>query len=298
MENRPGRFHGIVVSEGMEVMVSMMPQLQILDEHQMNIYGPSRGFALILSVAALVVGMLIMGRMKGLYAAVSLAFTLVMVIFFMVALIVRGGSPVPLALGTAIVTTAFTLGMVSGFSRQTLAAIAGTGAGLVAAGLFSIIFSRLANISGIHLEDARQILYHTPPDIFIRIPDLFFAGVIIAASGAVEDAAMSISSASFEIKEQSPAITARRLYRSGMRIGGDILGANANTFILALAGASLTTVIMITLFGFPFLRVINLDLVAIEVIRSVAATMGMLIGIPATALFSALLATRGDKKGR
>jgi len=298
IENPMERFYGLQLRAGMEVLVSVLPGVEYLAVYNMGVYGPSRAPVLIGSILLLVVGMLIMGRKKGLYAALSLAFTLIMVIFFLVAAIVRGQNPVVFALLTAVITTSFTLGMVGGIGRQTLAAIGGTWAGLLAAGLFSALIGRLSHVSGLNLEDARQVLYNSPPDIFIRIPDLFFAAVIIAASGAVVDAAMSISSAAFEIKEQSPAITTRRLYRSGMHIGGDILGANANTLILALTGASMSTMILIVLFGFPYLRVINLDFVAIEIIQSVSATMGMLIGIPATAIFSAILATRYDKKDK
>ncbi|MCL2216964.1 MAG: YibE/F family protein [Defluviitaleaceae bacterium] len=292
--NTLSRFANLYMRDGMEVLVSILPDIEYLEAHFMGIYGPSRGPVVIGSVGLLVVSMLIMGRKKGFFAALALGFTMVSVVFFLVSFLALGYSPVVFSLLTAIITTTFTLLMVSGFSRQSLAAVAGTWTGLVFAGLLSVLLGRLGNVSGLNLEDARQMLYNSPPDIFLRIPDMFFAGVIIAASGVVVDAAMSISSSVFEIKEQSPGITSKRLYRSGMHIGGDILGANSNTLILALTGASLPTMILIVLFGFPYLRVINLDFVAIEVIQSVSAAMGMIFAIPATALFSSLLATRNQ----
>jgi uncharacterized membrane protein len=298
MENVMTRFSSLQLSEGMDVMVSRMPDVEYLEAHSMSVYGPSRAPILFGAIALLVLSMIIMGRKKGLYAAVSLAFTLVTVVFFMVAFIIRGYSPVVFALLTAVITTSFTLFMVGDFSLQSVAAVAGAWAGLVAAGLLSVIIGRISHVSGVHMDHAQQLLYNSPPDIFLRIPELFFAAVIIASSGAVVDASMSISSSVFEIKEQSPSITAKRLYRSGMNIGGDILGANSNTLILAFAGSSITTILLIVLFGFPYLRIINLDLVAIEIIQSVAATMGMIITIPATALLSAALATSYEKKGK
>ena len=286
------RFENLYIRSGMEILISVMPEIDHLAAYVMNVYGPSREPLLIAAIVLLIVSMIIMGRRKGFYAVIALGFTLVTVLFFMVAFIVQGYSPVVFSLATAVITTSYTLLMVSGVSRQSVAAIAGTWAGLAFAGVLSLILGRLGHVSGLNLEDARHMMYHASPDAFLRIPDMFFAGVIVAASGVVVDAAMSVSSAVFEIKEQSPGITASRLYRSGMRIGGDILGANSNTLILAFIGASLPTVILIVLFGFPYLRVINLDIVAIEIIQSVSATMGMIIAIPATALFSSLLAAR------
>ena len=290
--NHMARFSNLYMGEGMNILVSVMPGLEYLDADFMNIYGPSRGRVLIGAVVFLIVSMLIMGRRKGFYAVITLGFTLITVLFFMVAFIVQGYSPIVFSLLTAVITTSFTLLMVSGFSRQSFSAIAGTWTGLIFAGLLSVILGRMGHVSGLHLEDARQMLYNAPNDIFLRIPDMFFAGVIIAASGVVVDAAMSISSAVFEIKAQSPGMTARRLYKSGMTIGGDILGANSDTLILALTGASLPTIILVVLFGFPQLRILNLDIVAIEIIQGVSATMGLIFTIPATAIFSALLAAR------
>jgi len=295
IENQLTRFSSLILSPGMDVLVSVLPGVEYLAAYNMGVYGPSRRPVLFGAVGLLLVSMLIMGQKKGFYAAIALAFTLVTVVFFMVAAIIHGHSPVVFSLLTAIITTAYTLLMVSGVSRQSLAAIGGTWVGLIFAGLLSVLLGRLGHVSGLHLDGASQMLYHSPPDTFLRIPDLFFAAVIIAASGVVVDAAMSISSSVFEIREQSPGITAVRLYRSGMRIGGDVLGANSNTLILAFTGASLPTVILIVLFGFSGLRIINLDLVAIEIIQSVSATMGMIFAIPATAFFSATLATLYEK---
>lgn len=293
--NTLGRFSNLYMRDGMEILVSILPDIEHLEVHSMGIYGPSRSRVLFAAIGLLLVSMLIMGRKKGFFAAVALGFTLITVLFFMVGFIVRGHSPVVFSLITAILTTAYTLFMVSGISRQSVSAIMGTWTGLVFAGLLSVILGRIGHVSGLHLDDARQMMYHAPPDVLLRIPEMFFAGVIIAASGVVVDAAMSISSAVFEIKEQSPNISTKQLYRSGMNIGGDILGANSNTLILAFTGASLPTIILIVLFGFPYLRIINLDLVAIEIIQSVSATMGMIFAIPATALFSALLASKAEK---
>jgi len=292
------RFGSPELSNGMEITVSIMPDIEYLSADVMNVYGPSRNNVLIGSVIFLIISMLIMGRKRGLYAAVSLGFTLVTVLFFMVNFIVQGHNPITFSLITVIITTTFTLLMVSGFSKQSLSAIAGTWVGLVCAGLLTIILGRLGHISGLNLEDANQMLNHAPPDIFLRIPEMFFAGVIVAASGVVVDAAMSISSATFEIKEQSPNISTKALYRSGMNIGGDILGANSNTLILAFAGASLPTVILIVLFGFPYLRIINMDFLAIEIIQAVSATMGMIFTIPATAVFASWLATKEISYGK
>lgn len=298
LENNLNRFRQIHLHEGMTVVVSMVTDLTELTHEDMAIYGPYRGSVLLGSVLFLCVVMVLIGRQKGLYAMVTLGFTLTTVVFFLVEAIVNGGNPLVYALLTALITTTFTLGMVSGLGKQTLASLVGVVVGLLGAGGLHVLVGRMAHVSGMHLDEAMQIFYHSPLEWVIGIPELFFATIIILASGVVVDTAISIASSVFEIKAQNPAIQGRVLYRSGMHIGGDILGANANTLILALMGAALPTVILLVLFGFSPLRILSLDVLAIQVVQSVTATMGMLVTIPATALVSAMFATHSERGDR
>ena len=296
VEHELTRFHNLYLSESLDVLVSILPEATTLTVYNISIYGPSRGPVLVLALFLLGVGMVVVGRSKGLYAIISLIFTFITIIFLLIHGIVTGGSPVFLSIITSFLIISFTTGMISGATKQTLASISGALIGLFIAGLASFLLGRFTHISGIHLEGVRHVLYHTPPEIFIRIQDLFFAVVIIATTGAMIDSSISISSTVFEVKEQSSKKTWLELYKSSMQVGRSVLGANVNTLILAFAGTSLVTVLLIVLFGFPNLRIINLDLVAIEIIQGASATVGMLVGIPATGFLSAQLATNEKKK--
>jgi uncharacterized membrane protein len=81
-----------------------------------------------------------------------------------------------------------------------------------------------------------------------------------------------------------------------MQVGRSVLGANVNTLILAFAGTSLVSVLLIVLFGFSHLRILNFEWVAIEIIQGTSAIVGMLVAIPVTAFFAAYLATKDEKR--
>jgi len=188
--------------------------------------------------------------------------------------------------------------MIGGATKESLASIGGAVIGLLTAGIASFVLGNVTRISGIHLDGARQVLYHTPLNTVISIQDLFFAVVIIATTGAMIDSSISIASSAFELKTQSKKLSWQALYQSSMQVARSVLGANVNTLILAFAGTSLVTLLLIVLFGFPSLRIINLELVAIEIILGASATIGMLVGIPATAFFASHLATNEKRGGR
>ena len=294
VEHALTRFHNLHLSEGLDVLVSILPEVTTLTVYNVSVYGPSRGPLLILTLFLLGIGMVVIGRSKGLYAIISLMFTFATIIFLLIHGIITGGAPVFLSIATSFLIISFTTGMIGGATKQTVASIGGALVGLFAAGSASFLLGRLTHISGIHLESVRHVLYHTPPGTVIRIQDLFFAVVIIATTGAMIDSSISIASAVFEVKAQSAKKTWLELYKSSMQVGRSVLGANVNTLILAFAGTSLVTVLLIVLFGFPSLRIINLDLVAIEIIQGASATVGMLVGIPATGFLSAQLAAKEE----
>ena len=74
---------------------------------------------------------------------------------------------------------------------------------------------------------------------------MLMASVLIAALGAVMDVGMSVAASLEEIHTLNPALNARALMGSGMRIGRDMIGTMTNTLILAYTGTALTTMILL-----------------------------------------------------
>ena len=99
------------------------------------------------------------------------------------------------------------------------------------------------------------------------------------------------------MKEQNPDASVGSLFRSGMQIGKDAMGTMANTLILAFAGSSLNMLILVQTYNIPFLQLINTDSIALEVVQSVAGSIGILLTVPLVALISARLMARRKKAG-
>ena len=126
------------------------------------------------------------------------------------------------------------------------------------------------------------MLAFIPQHRAIDYQGLLFAGIMIGALGAVMDVAMSISSAMWEIIAVSPAIPQKQLMQSGMNIGRDIIGSMSNTLILAYVSTSIPVLLLFILFSNGFTEIINLELLAAEVLRAVAGSVGLICTIPLT----------------
>ena len=130
--------------------------------------------------------------------------------------------------------------------------------------------------------------------VCLPLVGLLVGGIVISALGAVMDVTMGIASSLSEVHAANPELSRRELFRSGMNIGQDAMGTMANTLILAFAGSSLNTLLLFQIFDYPMIQIFNADSIAIEIIRGVAGTIGIILTVPLVALLSAEI--MGPKK--
>jgi len=232
--------------------------------------------------------LLLFGRWKGVKTILSLAVTCLTVFGLFFPLAVRGVSPVWLSLLCAALMTGFTLFLVCGFNRKAVSAILGCLGGLCAAGILAVAFSWAMRLSGIVDEEA-AFLRFISDEFVLDFRGLLFAAIIIGASGAAMDVAVSIASSLDELSSKAPDLSARQLFSSGVAIGRDIMGTMANTLILAYVGGAIHLILLLYAYPVPFVNIINRESVAAEVLISLCGSMGMLGAIPLSALASAVL---------
>ena len=206
----------------------------------------------------------------------------------MMPLMIKGVNPILSAILIAIISISITMTLVSGINKKTLAAITGTFIGVIVAGIIAYGFGNWAHLSGITMEDSESIMY-IAETTGLKVSGILFAGILVASLGAVMDVAMSISSSIFEIYDVNKKMTLKELFKSGMNIGRDIIGTMTNTLVLAFAGGSITTMILLYSANMWTTQLINLDILGTEVIQSLAGTIGIILTVPITAIISAYL---------
>ncbi len=150
------------------------------------------------------------------------------------------------------------------------------------AGIFAQTFGEWAHLSGIYLDKGEDVIY-LAANHPIQVRWLMFVTIMIAALGAVMDVAISIASSYQELQQANPTLTPRQLMLSSMNIGKDIMGTMTNTLILAFAGSSLTTIMMVWGLSMPVEQFINTPVIALSIIHGLAGSIGIVLTIPFTA---------------
>lgn len=182
-----------------------------------------------------------------------------------------------------------------GKNRKTLSAIIGTSIGLLIAGVLSAIVTYQINLKGLGDEEMQMLIYMTK-NINFSFSGLFLSGILLGALGAVMDVSISIVSAICEIINVNPNMSIMELFKSGMNVGKDIMGSMANTLILAYAGSSMYTLLLTSSYGMSFTSIMNQDVMASEILKALAGSIGIVLTIPVTALAAAYLMKRDINK--
>lgn len=239
--------------------------------------------------------LLIIGGKKGFNSLISLALTILTIFFVLFPLILWGFNPLLVSIVISGIISLLVLRIVGGRTVKALSAAVGTLIGVAIAGLLVILVGKIIHLSGLSSEESKMLMYSL--NLKIDFQGLLFSGILIGALGAMMDVGMSIASATEEVRKHHPNATFTNLFNAGMNVGRDIMGTMSNTLILAYTGSALPLLLLFIAGNMPFAKVVNMELVAEEIARALAGSIGLVLCIPATALVSAALYTRHQRAG-
>jgi uncharacterized membrane protein len=253
----------------------------------------ARDSYLYLVVGLFILIMLLVGQRKGLVTVVALSITIFSVFFILLPLLLAGWSPIATTILVAAAVSLVTILFISGLHHKTFAAVIGTVGGVLVAGMLALLVGNAAHLTGFSSEEAQMLMFMEGGPIDVR--GLLFAGIIIGSLGAVMDVSVSIAAATYEVWCADRRRCFNDLFSSAMNVGRDIMGTMANTLILAYVGTSAPLLLLFMGYRMPWATIINSDLVATEVVRALAGSIGLIAAIPLTAAASALLMVHGPK---
>ena len=281
------------VDQGDRIIVRIMTDED--GSYYASVFNYDRGIVLGAFLLIFFALLAILGGKKGIGALAGLLLTLGCIWFILIPCLIRGVPAIPVTIGVSAVSAAAGLIFLNGYSKKTLCAVCGCVGGVLAAGIAAAAVGTLSPMNGFNMQEAENLILYGA-DRGLKVSGLLVCGVLISALGAVMDVALGIASSVWEMKEQNPDASAKSLFRSGMQIGKDAMGTMANTLILAFAGSSLNMLILVQTYDIPFLQMINTDSIALEVVQSVAGSVGILLTVPLVAFISARLMVHGGSR--
>jgi uncharacterized membrane protein len=246
-------------------------------------------------VGAFAIVTILVAGWRGIRALVSLALTFVLAVKLLIPLLLDGWNPVGLAICLGTLITIASLLLTQGFSRSTLAAVLGTAIGLAATGVLAVITTEAARFTIAQGSEQIVFLQQLAGDR-IDLSGLLLAAVIFGGLGVLNDVAISQAATVEELHAVSPSMSGRELYNRTMNVGIAHLAATVNTLVFAYLGAALPLLVLLALQIESVGLSVNEEIVAVEVVRTLVGSIGILLAVPITTAIAAWLAVRSVKR--
>lgn len=224
--------------------------------------------------------MIKIGGEKGRLALAALFFNLLFM-FIMLVLINWGFSPLLLTLITSTGITAMNLFFINGSSAKTTVAFFSSLIVLVL--MIVLIFLSIAfmHLQGLPAEELMEMDMYSL-DVGLSFISLSLSVMIMSVVGAINDIAISITSAISELHDNSPNLPQEALFKSGMTIGKDVLASTMNTLIFALVGGQIALLVWVSDLNYSFSQFFNTKILVTEWVGLLLSGIGITLTIPIT----------------
>ena len=262
-----------------------------------NVYINSyeRDIPVYILILIFLIAILCVGKLQGLKTVVTLSITIIIVFFFTVPMILRAYNPVVISVVSCIAITVITLFFIAGINEKSFSAILSTAISVIISGILAYGIGHFARLTGVEMTEGNMLM-HIPQNINFNFKELLFAGIIIGTLGAAMDMCMSVTSAMHEVKKHNPQISYKDLYKSGLNVGKDVMGTMSNTLILAYVGSALPILLVFVAYNTPMLDIMNLDIIATEIVKGVAGSTGVVLSVPITSYIVVLFEKIKNKR--
>jgi uncharacterized membrane protein len=206
------------------------------------------------------------------------------ILWFLLPALLDGQNPLAVAMVASSVIAFTAIFLTHGIHERSTVALLGTLTSLILTGVLALTFAAATTLTGLAGEDT-GFLRALAGELDFR--GLLLAGIVIGALGVLDDVTVTQASAVWELARADPAMSRRSLYRAALRIGRDHISSTVNTLVLAYAGAALPLLLVLVVAERSIGTVITGELVAIEVVRTLVGSIGLVASVPITTALAA-----------
>jgi uncharacterized membrane protein len=282
---RPTQIEVPPIEEGDQVVLLDRPDIS--GQYRYAFSDFQRSMPLLWLFAGFVVVVVAFGRWQGLRALVGLAASGLVLLAFVVPALVRDESTLLVALSGTIAIAFVALYLAHGFNRATTVALAGTLVSLLITTLLALVAVSLTHLTG--LADRNAVTLRVTAEA-LDLRGLLIAGIVVGALGVLDDVTVTQVSTVTALRRANPSLSPVEVYREATRVGRAHVASVVNTLVLAYAAAALPLLLFFLEGSQPVARLLTGELVAVEVVRMLVGSIGLVLSVPiTTALAAAVL---------
>ncbi|GAA1471304.1 YibE/F family protein [Corynebacterium felinum] len=243
-----------------------------------------RANQLIIWAIAMAISIIALALMRGVRALIGLFLTMGVVAYFTLPALLIGANPIAIAVFSGALILLFVVLLVHGFNWKSASALGGTMMALGISALLATAAIEHTNLRGLGEEGNLYILLYLPD---VNVIGLMLCGFTIGALGVLNDVAIAQASTVNELAELNPDATPWQLFVSAMQVGRDHISSMVYTLVLTYTGASLPTMLLLSVTDRPIGQILTSDVMATELMRSAVGAFALTLAVPITTIFAA-----------
>lgn len=231
---------------------------------------------------------ILIGRFKGLRSLFGLVGSFLVIVYFIVPQILAGFDPLLISIIGSFFILLLIVYFTEGINRKSHLAILGILSSFLITAVLAYLFTTWCRLSGAIQDEAAYLISFGKTAI--NFQGLLLAGILLGSLGILDDIVIGQIEAVYQIKRANPKLSVWEVFNRSFSVGNSHLGAVVNTLFLAYAGASLPLLLLFGLnSGQTFLGIVNSEIVATEIVRTLVGGIGLALAVPISTLLASFL---------
>ncbi len=241
-----------------------------------------------------VITVVAIGKLYGLTSILGMFLSLAVIIKIILPQISSGTNPILVIIIASVFLIPTTFYLSHGVNTKTNLAIVGTFISAIITGILAYTFTHLAHITGYANEEANFL--DIAKNGTLNIQSLLIAGIIIGSIGILDDVSVSQVSVVNEIAKANPKLNFFQLFSRSMSVGRDHVASMVNTLFLVYTGAAMPLLLLFLDNSVSLTQIINTEMVAEEIVRTLVASIGLILAVPTTTFMAASFYSKNKNK--
>lgn len=240
---------------------------------------------LILLVTIFVILVVMVSKKWGVTSLFGLFYSFIIIFKFILPQLAQGTNPLTIAIAGALMIAPVTFYLSHGFNKKTTIALISTVIALVITGILATVSVEITKLTGFGSEEAMFLQYAKGG--LINIKNLLLAGIIIGTLGVLDDVTVNQAAIVSKLKKANRNLDPTEIFHMAMDIGHDHIASMVNTLVLVYTGAALPLLLLFIDNPVSTLEVVNSEIIAEEIVRTLVGSIGLILAVPITTLLAA-----------
>jgi uncharacterized membrane protein len=229
----------------------------------------------------------ILAGLKGVTAFFGLAFSLLVLVEYLIPQILTGRNLLWTTFSTSLVIAFVAIYLSHGFNKRTSVAVAGTVISITISTLIATWAVSITKLTGLISEEATYLQTTQGVDA-LNFRGLLLCGLIIGSIGLIDDITTAQTTTVEELSLANPLYKFKDLFFIGLRVGREHVVSMVNTLAFAYVGSFLPLLLLLSIYNYSSLWVIlNGEILAEEIVRTVVGSIALLLSVPITTFLAA-----------